>query len=350
LQTGISSVTTIIIIVSLFNIILLLLYDPLIANAISSNHYYNLDKSHLNFVAFNAMNVSLDTNNPAKIVLYPPSIGYSGDVLETIVENETVIFSGYISSVQDKQDKTIVLYKIDNKTGDKTVIASDIVSASANNYGIEATLNKTIVNSEKQIEFRSAIGNKTSNPVYVNIVSNLKELPIPRPEFDPVKYGMPDKIILKTIDGKFLKTINLGCYNIADKYSDNLENYCNLNDPQQADKNDHSSNFNLIAGEKLEVVLENKDNDDDNNNSSSSNDGSVKNTKIQPLFVEAYLGKYNFTDDIPFLYQLNQLDQNPWKFAVPDSIPPGNYDTIIKIYFENGTRAEYDLALTNIIK
>lgn len=266
-----------------------------------------------------ASNIS---ENIKSIILYPPTY-------DTYIINESEIFDGFVDSKHGIPDATIGIYEENDKMQDCFINEYHITDPISTYYSFVVKINNTLIQcdedfaTDKKLEFVTKMGSNFSNLIDITVLPSIDELPTPRWEFEPKKFNIPNNItVLFFIDNNttISKNVYLDHYHINDKYPDNIEKYYPLESLDPNDINDYlhldntTKNISLVLNFSL-----------DNNKSRD------------PSFVNVFMNNIEsnetFIDlDIFNLYELEQIDQDPWMFSIP-KLPTGNYEIKIRVYF-----------------
>ena len=300
-------------------------------NNLSKNAFINQSKEHARV---------------EKIILYRPYLLTSGGEVKNLVENETVVFSGFVQSSIGLRGNSVSLYEV-SKDKDKDnllgiYVIDDPVSTQFS-FKVKMTpkLVKTSTESGNQLQFKVYHGDVSSNTITAKILFNSDKANYQH-IFNPQKYNIPQKVGLSsTFAGK---TSNTYAYltryevEVADKSTSNVQVYANPEDNVDRFDTRRDYNWNLTSGKSV-VSLK------------------FENGNPMPLFLDMFLKQFEYVEtryngsiqneSIPVLYRFDTFKDETLKMKTP-SVHEGVYTTIIKAFFENGIRATYVLSKTGV--
>jgi hypothetical protein len=259
------------------------------------------------------------------IILYQPS--YNNSVLD-----ETITIDGYVDSPYGIPNSTISIYESNELKEDCHLSEYLIKDPISTYFRFDLEINNTLIScdedfiADSELEFFATYGPYSSNLIKIKVFSSIEDLPIPRWQFTPEKFELPNYILAKFLTSnteEVFRNIYLDHYHLRDKYPDNLESYYPL---ESLDPSDSNEPIRIQSIEKNKSIF------------------LYFNTTRDPSFVNVFLDKNEPDDENTSqryfnLYELEQLHQDPWQFSLP-ALLAGEYDLIVRVFF-NDVVGEY---------
>lgn len=272
------------------------------------------------------------------VVLYRPYALANGEGTNILVENETVVFSGFVQSETGLQGNNVSLYELSKEKENllDTYTINDPVSTQfAFKVKITPELVKNFIDSGNQLQFKAYHSNVSSNIITVNTLLNKDEESKYRQVFDPQKNNIPEKVALKsTYAGKISDNFAyLYRYELVDENSGNVLEFVNTEDDVDRFDTRREYNLNLTSGSSI-VSLKFEGGD------------------AKPLFLDMSLLQFetletindgDVNESIPVLYRFDTFKDENLKFQTP-LVEEGVYSIEIKVFFDNSIRATYVLS------
>ena len=285
------------------------------------------------------VNQSTEPASNETVMLYRPYVMTNGQEIENLVENETVVFSGFVQSNSGLRGHNISLYAITNdKEKDNllgTYVIDDPVSTQFSfKVKITPELVKDSIDNGNQLQFKAYHGDVPSNIITANLLVNGEKESKYEQIFDPQEYNIPTKLILSAnYAGKTSNSFAyLSSYKLTDKSTDNVHEHFNTEDDVDKFDTRRDYNWNLTSGNSI-VSL----NFENGNPNPLSMDVFLEQTE----YLETRDGADN--DSIPVLYRFDNHKDEIFKFETP-LVREGVYTIDINVFFENGIRATYVLS------
>ena len=271
------------------------------------------------------LDVNSENNYTTKIVLYVPNIG------NYLIKDEVVSFNGYVDVRKGIPNHVIGLYEINDSDEDCLISEYKIKDPISTHFTFTLAIDRALINCDEdfdenhQLEFIAKSNSNYSNIVKVQVFTSKEELPIPRLEFKPENYSIPVSVNVSFLSNNLSMSSAiafLNHYHLNDKYSDNLEKYFPLESSESGD----TKNPIFINQSQRNIIVLLKPN---------SETSEIR----EPSFLNVFLKENdagrntNLLENTTYnLFELRQMSQDPWSFAIP-LVPADTYDLIIRSFF-----------------